>query len=325
MKAIVTYNHTDPPTLSWEDVPDVVPRPGEVLVQIKASAVNRADLSQAAGNYPPPPGITNILGLEMSGQITALGQGVTNWQIGQRVLALLPGGGYAQYTTVPQDMLIELPPDWSYQQGAAIAEVWLTAYTNLFIEGQLQAGQNVLIHAGASGVGTAAIQLAHQAGAIPYATAGTAAKIERCHQLGAKLAINYKKQDFLTQINQATNNQGLHLILDPVGANYLDRNMKLLQPSGRLIHIGLLSGHKTDINLGLILGKSLRLIGSRLRPRPLAEKIAITQQFKQRFWPHFLTGRLQPIIDTTFPLPQAQQAHTYIRQNRNIGKVILTL
>lgn len=323
MKAIVTYSNSNPPTLSWEEVSDVSPRPGEVLVQIKASAVNRADLSQAAGNYPPPPGVTDVLGLEMCGQITALGEGVTKWQVGQRVFALLPGGGYAQYTTVPQDMLIELPNDWTYEQGAAIAEVWLTAYTNLFIEGQLQAGQNVLIHAGGSGVGTAAVQLAREAGAIPFITAGTPAKLERCRQLGAKLAVNYKEQDFLTEIKKATDGQGIHLILDPVGANYLDRNMRLLQPSGRLVHIGLLSGHKTEINLGLLLGKSLRLIGSRLRPRPLAEKIDITNQFKQRFWPLFLTGQLQPIIDTTFPMPQAQQAHQYIRENRNIGKVIL--
>ncbi len=323
MKAIVVKQESKMPLLSWQEVPDIQCGPEEVLVEVKATAVNRADLLQAQGLYPPPPGESEILGLEMAGVVAAFGEAVHNRQIGDRVLALLPGGGYAQQAAVHHQMLIDLPDSWSFAQGAAIAEVWLTAFVNLFREGALQPGQAVMIHAGGSGVGTAGIQMAREAGAVVYVTAGTQTKIEKCRALGAELAVNYKEQDFFDVVMAATGGSGVDLILDPVGGDYLNRNLDLLKENGRLINIGLLGGNSAEMNLGAVLGKSLRIIGSRLRSRPLTEKIAITRQFKERFWPMLEGGKIQPVIDTVFPIEEAQAAHAYVRKNRNTGKVIL--
>jgi putative PIG3 family NAD(P)H quinone oxidoreductase len=253
----------------------------------------------------------------------ALGEAGGGWQVGDRVCALLAGGGYAEQVAVHPEMLLPVPAHWSYAQAAAIPEVWLTAFVNLFQEGGLQAGQRALIHAGGSGVGTAAIQLARAAGAEVYATAGAPEKLATCRALGAALAVDYKQEDFWVAVRQATDGEGVDVILDPVGAAYLARNVQLLRPGGRLVHIGLLSGREAALDLGLVLGKSLRLIGSRLRPRPLAEKIAITRAFRAQFWPMLVDGRLRPIIDRVFPIAEAQAAHAYVRQNRNTGKVIL--
>jgi tumor protein p53-inducible protein 3 len=323
MKAIIVQGDPGQPQLVWADVPDPVYGPDEVLVAVKATAVNRADLSQARGNYPPPPGVTDILGLEMAGVIAAVGERVTGWQIGDRVCALLPGGGYAELAAVPQGLLLPVPAQWDFAQAAAVPEVWLTAFVNLFLEGGLQAGETVLIHAGASGVGTAAIQLAVQAGATAYVTAGNEAKLAACRELGATLAIHYHSQDFLEAVMSVTDGRGVDLILDPVGGNYLERNVRALAEYGRLVNIGLLGGAQGALDMGLLLRRSLRLVGSRLRPRPLADKIAITRQFQERFWTLLLDGRLRPIIDRHFPLPEAQAAHAYVAQNKNIGKVIL--
>ena len=323
MKAIVVKKEKDQPLLVWETVQDIICHSEEVLVDIKATAVNRADLLQALGLYPPPPGESEILGLEMSGVIAAVGDAVQGWQIGDRVLALLPGGGYAQRTAVHHKMLIRLPDSWSFVEGAAVPEVWLTAFVNLFLEGVLNAGESVMIHAGASGVGTAAIQMARETGAVAYVTAGSETKLERCLDLGAALAVNYRKDDFYKEVMNATNANGVELILDTVGGPYLDQNLKLLKENGRLVNIGLMGGSIAEVNLAMVLGKSLRIIGSRMRSRPLAEKIAITRQFEKRFWPLFKSGKLQPVVDRIFPIEEAQAAHAYVRQNRNIGKVIL--
>jgi tumor protein p53-inducible protein 3 len=325
MKGIVVHEGGKMPRLVWEDVPDVAYGPDEVLVTVRATAVNRADLAQARGNYPPPPGASEILGLEMAGVIEAVGDDVTDWAIGDRVCALLPGGGYAEKAAVPAAMLLRLPDEWSFAWGAAVPEVWLTAFVNLFLEGDLQKGEAVLIHAGGSGVGTAAIQLAHAVGAHVFITAGALEKLKKGRDLGADLTINYKEQDFYEVIMEATDGEGVNLILDPVGADYLARNVALLSPFGRLVLIGLLSGSRGEVELGHVLRKRLRLIGSTLRTRPPAEKINITRQFEARFWPMLVSGELKPIIDTTFPLPEAQAAHEYVRQNRNTGKVVLTL
>lgn len=323
MKAIVVHGgEGEVPSLVWEEVPDVSYGPEEVLVEIKATAVNRADLAQARGNYPPPAGASEILGLEMAGVITAVGAKVEGWQVGDRVCALLAGGGYAEQVAVHPGTLLRLPDAWSFAQGAAIPEVWYTAFVNLFLEGNLEEGETVLIHAGGSGVGTAAIQLAREAGARIYITAGAERKLERGRELGAELAVNYKEDDFAHVIREQTG-EGVDLILDPVGANYFERHLRLLNPGGRLVQIGLLSGYEAQMNLGLLLGKSLRIIGSRLRHRPLAEKIEIRRRFEDRFWPLLVDGTLEPVIDTVFPLPDATEAHEYVRQDRNIGKVIL--
>lgn len=323
MKGIVVKGDAVNPLLVWEDVPDVEHGAEDAVVKVAATAVNRADLSQARGHYPPPPGASPILGLEMAGTIEAVGDAVKGWQIGDRVCALLPGGGYAEKAAVPADMLLKLPNEWSFVQGTAVPEVWYTAFINLFWEGSLQAGETVLIHAGASGVGTAAIQLAKAVGAKAFVTVGSADKAAACLELGAEVAINYKEQDFLAEVLSATNGQGVDVILDPVGGGYLDKNVKALRPFGRLVNIGLLSGSKGEMEVGLLLGRRLRLVGSTLRNRPLAQKIEITRQFKEQFWPMLLNGQLRPIIDTTFPIEEAQTAHTYVAKNQNIGKVIL--
>jgi len=323
MKAIAVKTENKKPLLLWEDAPDIHCNPDEVLVDVKATAVNRADLLQALGLYPPPPGESEILGLEMAGVITAIGDAVRGRKKGDRVLALLPGGGYAQQAAVHHRMLIELPAGWSFAEGAAIPEVWLTAFVNLFIEGALRSGETVMIHAGGSGVGTAGIQMARAAGAVVYITAGAEAKLEKCRDLGAALAVNYKEQDFFKEVMTATGGKGVDLILDPVGGAYLNQNLDLLKENGRLVNIGLLGGNTAEMNMAIVLGKSLRIIGSRLRSRPLTEKIAITRQFKERFWPMLEGGRLRPVIDRVFPIEAAQTAHAYVRENRNTGKVIL--
>jgi putative PIG3 family NAD(P)H quinone oxidoreductase len=323
MKAIVVKKESKASILVLENVQDVTIAPEDVLVDIKATAVNRADLLQAQGLYPPPPGESEILGLEMAGEITKLGAAVQGWRIGDRVMALLPGGGYAQQVAVHHKMLIKLPDSWSYIDGAAIPEVWLTAFLNLFLEGVLKAGETALIHAGGSGVGTAGIQLIREADATVFVTAGSETKLQKCRTLGATLAINYKERDFFEEVMAATQGRGVELVLDPVGAAYLEKNLNLLKENGRLVNIGLMGGNATEINLALVLGKSLRIIGSRLRSRPLEEKIAITNQFRRRFWPMLEQGKLKPVIDKVFPIEEAQAAHTYIKNNLNFGKVML--
>ncbi|MAT96503.1 MAG: NADPH:quinone oxidoreductase [Anaerolineaceae bacterium] len=325
MKAIVVKGDKQNPVLVWESVPDVEYGPEEVLVNVQATAVNRADLLQARGGYNPPVGASEILGLEMAGIIATVGEDVAGWQVGDRVCALLPGGGYAEQVAVPAGMLLKLPKEWTFAMGTAVPEVWYTAYVNLFLEGELSAGETVLIHAGASGVGTAAIQLANAAEATVFITAGSDEKLLACRKLGAELAINYKQEDFLEKVLVATQDQGVDLILDPVGGGYLDRNVKALKRFGRLVNIGQLGGSHGEMNMGLLLGKRLRIVGSTLRSRPPAEKVKITEQFQTGYWPLLRSGELKPIIDTAFPIEQAQKAHEYVAQNKNIGKVILTV
>ncbi len=332
MKAIEVRGDKERPELVWGEAPDVTIGPDEVLVEVRAAAVNRADLWQARGAYPPPPGASEVLGLEMAGVVREVGAAVAGppagWQPGDRVCALLPGGGYAERVSVPAGMLLRLPDDWSFAQGAAVPEVWYTAYINLFDEGALKPGEIALIHAGASGVGTAAIQLAVDAGARAFATAGSAEKVAQCRALGAELAINYKEQDFLVEVLAATGGEGVDVILDPVGGSYLERNIRALRPFGRLVNIANLGGPKGELNMGRVLGKRLRIIGSTLRGRPVAEKIAITRKFEADIWPKLAGGqesarRLRPIIDSVFPIAEAQAAHEHVLANRNVGKVIL--
>jgi tumor protein p53-inducible protein 3 len=325
MQAISVYGGKarEAPSLVWADAPDPDYGPEEVLVDVKAAGVNRADLLQARGGYAPPAGASEIIGLEIAGDVVATGSQVTGWQPGDRVCALLPGGGYASRAAVAAAMLLRLPDDWDYVKGAAVPEAWYTAFVNLFLEGELQPHERVLIHAGGSGVGTAAIQLARANGAAVYITAGQENKLARGRELGARVAVNYKQLDFAEVIRAETEGEGIDLILDPVGADNLERNLKLLRANGRLVQIGLLSGAKTSLDLGLVLGKSLRIIGSRLRPRPLPEKIAITGRFEEAVWPLLVSGEVQPVIDSVFAMEDAGAAHEYVRQDRNLGKVVL--
>jgi len=323
MKAILVDADSPDHALRWGEVPDPVPGPGEVLVEIRATAVNRADLLQRAGKYPPPPGAPPWLGLEMAGVVAQVGEGVQGWKKGDRVCALLAGGGYAEKVAVPQQLLVRLPADWDFVKAAAFPEVFYTAFVNLFMEAQLQPGEIALIHGGASGVGTAAIQLARQAGCRAVVTASTRAKWERCLELGAELAIDYTAGDFAEAIRERLG--GVDVVLDIAGGAYLERNLKVLNPRGRLVFIALLGGATAPIDLGVVMRKRLRLIGSVLRSRSLEEKTGIVRQFAARFWPLMEEGRIGPVIDTVLPIARAAEAHQILAENRNIGKVVLTV
>jgi NADPH:quinone reductase-like Zn-dependent oxidoreductase len=288
MKAIEVQEESGKPVHKWGEVPDVELLAPLVKVDVYSTAINRADLAQARGAYPPPEGESSILGLEMAGIVTDTGSGISKWQVGDRVFSLLGGGGYAESVVVHEDMLLPIPKGWNFHQAASIPEAWLTAFVNLFLEGRLQKGENVLIHAGASGVGTAAIQLAKSAGAIVITTAGTNKKVEACGVLGADLAVNYNESDFRGSI-------------------------------------GLLGGVYGKLNMSHVLGKRLHIVGSRLRHRPLLEKVKISRSFWERFQPLFLIGGLRPVIDTVYPIEEAQAAHEYVYKNRNIGKVVLAV
>jgi putative PIG3 family NAD(P)H quinone oxidoreductase len=261
--------------------------------------------------------------LEVAGEIVAIGNYVTGWKVGDRVFCLLAGGGYAELATAHPDMLLRIPSGWSYSQAAAIPEVFYTAFVNLFLEAKLRSREIALVHAGASGVGTAAIQLARQAGALVIVTAGTDDKIQQCLMLGANHGVNYRKDDFVERVGKITNQAGVHVILDCVGAAYLEKNLSLLQTQGRLVLIGLMGGAKVEIDLALLLRKRLRVMGSVLRARSLQEKIMLTQLFREKVMPQFENGSLQPVIDKTFALAEVEEAHEYVGANLNFGKVVL--
>jgi putative PIG3 family NAD(P)H quinone oxidoreductase len=312
-------------TLYLADVPAPQPGPEAVLIKVHATAVNRADLLQRRGLYPTPPAESEIMGLEAAGTIVEKGANVTDWQIGERVMCLLGGGGYAEYVAANQNMLLRIPAHLSFEQAAAIPEAFYTAFVNLFLEGDLKAGESLLIHAGASGVGTAAIQLAQQAGAKVFITAGSDEKIRRCLELGAEAGINYKTEDFAARMTALTQQQGVDMILDGVGGEYLSKNLTLLKLKGRLVLIGLMGGAQSEIDLTLVLRKRLHLIGSVLRSRTLAEKIAITAAFKEKVLPLLVNRQIHPVIDSVYPLAEAGKAHEHVAANKNFGKVVLRL
>ena len=304
------------------DAPRPEPAAGQVLIEVHATAVNRADLLQRRGFYPPPPGESDILGLEAAGTVTALGPGASGVRVGDRVMCLLGGGGYAQYVVVDHRMALPIPAALSFEQAAGIPEVFYTAYMTLVAEAGLGRGESVLIHAGGSGVGTAAIQLAGALGARALVTAGSADKIERCRALGAA-GINYKDEDFAERGRELTDGRGVDVILDCVGGQYLERNLALLAPRGRLVIIGLMGGAKAEINLALVVGKRLRVIGTVLRTRSLEEKIALTAGVREQVLPLLAAGTIRPIIDRVYPLADAAAAHDYVASNANFGKVVL--
>ncbi len=309
--------------LSWTDVPDPGYGPGEVLVDVYATTLNRADLMQRAGNYPPPPGAPDIMGLDLAGRIAAAGADVVGWQPGDAVCALLGGGGYAERVAVPAEMLMHVPPGWSFEQAAALPEVYLTAFLNVFLEAGFRPGDTVLVHGGASGVGTAAIQLVTQAGGRVVATAGSEEKVAACREQGAVLAINYKTGDWAAQVRDFTGGEGVDIILDIVGAPYLERNIAALKVKGRLVLISTLAGSKGEIDLRGLMGKRARIIGSVLRARPQAEKAEITRRFVERFWPALASGQILPVIDRAYPIQEAAAAQQRMAENRNIGKIVL--
>jgi len=325
MKAIQVQTEKQGRPLVWAETEDPIPGPNDVLVENHASSINRADLAQRAGHYPPPPGASQILGLDMAGSIIEVGENVSGWDVGDRVCALIPGGGYAERVAVPYQMLMPVPEGLSYEQGAAIPEVFLTAFVNIFMEADFQEGETVLLHGGGSGVGTAAIQLVREAGGRMIVTAGKQAKIDKCQELGAHLVINYREEDFVQRVQGYTDGAGVDIIIDMVGADYLERNLGLLKLKGRLVYIATLSGSRAEVDLRLLMGRRLRMIGSVLRSRAVEEKVDITQRFVARFWPLLENGAMRPVIDKVFPIQQADEAHQYVRDYRNIGKVILRI
>ncbi|MFF5252483.1 NAD(P)H-quinone oxidoreductase [Streptomyces leeuwenhoekii] len=323
MHAITIPEPGGPEALVWDEVPDPVPGEGEVLVEVVASAVNRADIMQRQGFYDPPPGAPRHPGLECSGRIAALGPGVTGWSVGDEVCALLGGGGYAQKVAVPAGQLLPVPDGVGLKEAAALPEVVCTVWSNVFMVAHLRPGETLLVHGGSSGIGTMAIQLAKAVGAKVAVTAGTGQKLERCAELGADILINYREQDFVAEIKRATDGAGADVILDNMGAKYLDRNVQALAVNGRLAIIGLQGGTKGELNIGALLAKRAAVSATSLRARPLEEKTAIVSAVREHVWPLFAAGRLRPVVDREMPMSEASAAHRVVEESGHIGKVLL--
>ena len=322
MRAIVAESSDQ---LSWQEVPDVSAGPGEVLVKVAAAGVNRADLLQAAGKYPPPPGASEIIGMEVSGVITEVGSDVTNWSVGQEVCALLAGGGYAEYVAVPAGQLMPIPSGVDLVDAAGLPEVACTVWSNLVLTAHLCEGQLLLMHGGASGIGTHAIQIARALGARVAVTAGSAEKLQTCRDLGAEITINYRDEDFVARVQEFG---GADVIFDIMGASYLDRNIDALATDGQLVIIGMQGGIKGELNIGKLLAKRARVIGTTLRGRPVSgpnSKSEIVQAVTAKVWPMIADGRVRPIIGERIPIEQAGAAHQKLAAGEVHGKVVLTL
>jgi putative PIG3 family NAD(P)H quinone oxidoreductase len=305
------------------DVP--APGPGEILVKVAAAGVNRPDVMQRQGNYPPPPGITDIPGLEIAGTAAALGKGVSGWTVGDALCALVAGGGYAEYCAAPAPQCLPVPAGLSMIEAGALPETFFTVWDNLFTRGGLQAGEMVLVHGGASGIGTTAIQLASARGATVLVTAGTAEKCKACEALGASRAINYNDEDFVEVVNQITGGEGVNVILDMVGGEYVIRNLNALAVDGRLVQIAIQHGTKAQIVMHLIMIKRLTVTGSTLRARPVAAKGEIAAALLQNVWPLIGAGKVKPRIFATFPLEKAAEGHALMDSGVHIGKIVLTV
>ncbi len=324
MKAITIPTPGDATALVLDEVPTPEVAADEVLVQVAAAGVNRADLMQRQGFYPPPPGASAYLGLEVSGTISALGSDVTGWAVGDQVCSLLSGGGYAEQVAVPAAQLLPVPDGVSLVDAAALPEVVCTVWSNVFMTANLQPGQTVLIHGGSSGIGTMAIQLARAIGARVAVTAGSADKLEACRELGAEILVNYRDQDFGEVLADATRGRGADVILDNMGAKYLARNVSALAVNGRLVIIGLQGGVKAELDINTLLRKCAAVIATSLRGRPAAEKATIVAAVREHVWPLIESGRVKPVVHRTFPLAQASDAHRELEASTHIGKVLLT-
>ncbi|MFD3614525.1 NAD(P)H-quinone oxidoreductase [Streptomyces sp. NPDC058676] len=323
MHAITIPEPGGPEALVWDEVPDPVPGEGEVLVEVAASAVNRADILQRQGFYDPPPGSSPYPGLECSGRIAEVGPGVTGWSVGDEVCALLAGGGYAQKVAVPAGQLLPLPKGMDLTRAAALPEVVATVWSNVFMISHLRPGETLLVHGGSSGIGTMAIQLAKAVGAKVAVTAGSREKLDRCAELGADILVNYREQDFVVEVEQATDRAGADVILDNMGAKYLDRNVKALAVNGRLAIIGMQGGIKAELNIGALLRKRAAISATSLRARPLGEKAAIVAAVREHVWPLLDAGHVRPIVDREFPMSDAAAAHRVVEESGHIGKVLL--
>jgi putative PIG3 family NAD(P)H quinone oxidoreductase len=324
MKAVTMSSPGGPEVLVWTDVPDPEPGPGEVLIEVAASAVNRADLLQRQGHYDPPPGTSPYLGMECSGRIAAVGADVRGWSVGAEVCALLTGGGYAELVAVPAGQVLPVPSGIDLVEAAALPEVVCTVWSNVFMLARLRPRETLLVHGGSSGIGTMAIQLAHNVDARVIVTVGTAVKARRCLQLGADVAVNYREEDFVAAVRSATDGTGADVILDNMGASYLSRNIEALAPNGRLVGIGLQGGRRAELDLGVLMTKRAALLSTTLRGRPVEEKAAIVASVRQHVWPLFESGAVRPVVDRVLPMAHAADAHRAVEAGEHVGKVLLT-
>ena len=325
MKAVVIREFGGPQVLQWADVPDPACGPGEVVIDVAATAVNRADLLQRQGFYPPPAGAPEWPGLECSGVISAVGADVDQWTAGEQVCALLSGGGYAERVAVPAGQVFPRPASVDLVDAAALPEATSTVWSNVFMAAGLRPDEVLLVHGGSSGVGTMAIQLATQLGATVAVTAGSAEKLDRCAQLGAQILINYRDEDFVEQLLAATADAGADVILDNMGAKYLNRNLRVLASGGRLIVIGMQGGVKAELDLGLLMAKRAAIISTSLRARPASEKATVVASVTEYVWPLLNAGAVRPVVHTRMPLADAGEAHRLMEESAHVGKILLTV
>lgn len=323
MRAVVIAEFGPPDVLSIAERPTPAPRAAEVLVKVAAAGVNRPDVRQRQGKYPPPPGVTDIPGLEIAGTVTAVGADVTRWAPGDAVCALVAGGGYADYCAVPEPQCLPIPRGLSMVEAAALPETSFTVWTNVFDRGRLRDGESLLVHGGSSGIGTTAIQFARAFGARVFATAGTAEKCAACRQLGAELAVNYRTDDWVEAVRTHTGGYGVDVVLDMVGGDYVARNLELLAVDGRLVQIAFLRSARVEIDLMRVMIKRLTITGSTLRPRTPAEKGAIARELEARIWPRIESGEVRPLVHAVFPLERAADAHQLMEEGSHIGKIVL--
>ncbi len=324
MRAAITSGAGGPDVLSVTDLPDPEPGPGEVVIAVAATAVNRADLLQRQGHYPPPPGASEVIGLECSGTIAALGEGVTDWAVGDEVCALLAGGGYAERVVVPAGQVMPVPAGIDLVSAAAIPEVACTVWSNVFMVAGLQPGEHFLVHGGAGGIGTFAIQLGSRLGAHVYTTGGTPEKLAACAELGAEVTINYRDDDFVEVVRDRSDGHGADVILDNMGASYLGRNVDALALEGRLVVIGMQGGSKGELDLGKLLRKRGAVVATSLRARPVPEKAAICAAVVEHVWPLVAEGLVRPIVHGTMPLEEVAAAHALMESGDHMGKIVLT-
>ncbi|MEU5321257.1 NAD(P)H-quinone oxidoreductase [Streptomyces sp. NPDC021056] len=325
MRAITIPEPGGPEALVWGEAPDPVPGEGEVLVEVVASAVNRADILQRQGFYDPPPGASPHPGLECSGRVVETGPGVSGWAVGDEVCALLSGGGYAEKVVVPAGQLLPVPKGVDLRQAAALPEVTCTVWSNVFMISHLRPGETLLVHGGSSGIGTMAIQLAKAVGAKVAVTAGTKEKLDHCAGLGADILVNYREQDFVAEVKQATGGAGADVILDNMGAKYLDRNVQTLAVNGRLAIIGMQGGIKGELNIAALLAKRAAISATSLRARPPAEKTAIVAAVREHVWPLLDGGHVRPVVDREIPMSDAAAAHRVVEESGHVGKVLLVV
>ena len=324
MRAITIPQPGGADSLVLDEVPDPEPGPGQVLLDVVAAGVNRADVVQRLGHYPPPPGASEYPGLEVSGRVAALGEGVEGWGVGDEVCALLDGGGYAERVVAPAEQLLPVPRGVSLEDAAGLPEVTCTVWSNVFLVANIQPGQVLLVHGGSSGIGTMAIQLAKAVGAHVAVTAGSQAKLDACRDLGAEYLVNYREEDFVERVRHLTKGHGADVVLDNMGAKYLARNVDVLATNGRLVTIGLMGGRRAELDMGQLLAKRGAVIATSLRSRPAMEKAAIVAAVREHVWPLIEAGDVKPVIHSRHPLDRAADAHRELEASGHIGKILLT-